>query len=522
LPSPGSQDFDDLWSDSYGQCALGVSAESSGKMHTPYIAFSSGRAADSSLGLFYSLIGLCANVGHDSLDSILDGTNDGVFPAGDTTPVTTQPYSLPSCLKRWKKESCGVGLPRFGVGSGLGLELFHRREAGLRKRESSCRHVAVLFAEFDWQGCSGSMLMIFCRQLVATAVSQSSAVDDRDCLIHAAGGTLHSVYAPNPSPQQALRRRCYGRRVPVPFRACLPNLHKSARLHDQGQLRKQSRPWDGSSTGDTLGLRIHQRDSYSTTTLSCYHHQNNEADRPPRLSTLTHKLTIQSLLLTAAMTCPISRTKSMAVDHGRPAVELYTNTCMYKSETRIKIGGKAQIKVVAIRFSTNQGAHSGTSLTPSLREALTWYFGSLVTISGFMLLSVTLSIGAGNTFESCSVGLTRGFKGCCLLSKTRLYAHAWVTVQYPLSGLRQSPRWCMLRSMPVSDSDVWFESSLYRQGSMLVEHMLLGIAASSAAARAPSPKHVVVLTTAAIRSLFSNINFPMTGASQGSIPFCLG
>jgi hypothetical protein len=51
--------------------------------HTPYIAFSSGRAADSSLGLFYSLIGLCANVGHDSLDSILDGTDDGVFPAGD-------------------------------------------------------------------------------------------------------------------------------------------------------------------------------------------------------------------------------------------------------------------------------------------------------------------------------------------------------------------------------------------------------------------------------------------------------
>jgi hypothetical protein len=42
------------------------------------------------------------------------------------------------------------------------------------------------------------------------------------------------------------------------------------------------------------------------------------------------------------------------------------------------------------------------------------------------------------------------------------------------------------------------------------------------AARAPSPKHVLVLTTAAIRSLFSNINFPMTGASQGSIPFFLG
>jgi hypothetical protein len=32
------------------------------------------------------------------------------------------------------------------VGSGVGLELFHRREEGLRKRESSCRHVAVLFA----------------------------------------------------------------------------------------------------------------------------------------------------------------------------------------------------------------------------------------------------------------------------------------------------------------------------------------------------------------------------------------
>lgn len=29
-----------------------------------------------------------------------------------------------------------------------------------------------------------------------------------------------------------------------------------------------------------------------------------------------------------------------------------------------------------MRFSTNQGAHSETSLTPSLREALTWYFGT--------------------------------------------------------------------------------------------------------------------------------------------------
>lgn len=33
---------------------------------------------------------------------------------------------------------------------------------------------------------------------------------------------------------------------------------------------------------------------------------------------------------------------------------------------------------------------------------------------------------------------------------------------------------------------------------MVVEHTLLGIAAPSASARAPSPKHVVVLTTAAI------------------------
>lgn len=93
--------------------------------------------------------------------------------------------------------------------------------------------------------------------------------------------------------------------------------------------------------------------------------------------------------------------------------------------------------------------------------------------------------------------------------------------------------------MLVSDSNFWFELSLYRLAidmarlldrynawswctclrSMLVEFMLLGIAASSAAARGPSPKHVLVLTTAAIRSLFSNIIFPMTGASQGSIPF---
>lgn len=62
--------------------------------------------------------------------------------------------------------------------------------------------------------------------------------------------------------------------------------------------------------------------------------------------------------------------------------------------------------------------------------------------------------------------------------------------------------------MLVSDSDVWFESSLYRLAidkarpldrynawswctclqSMLVEFMLLGIAASSAAARAPKSK----------------------------------
>lgn len=52
--------------------------------HAPYIAFSSGRAADSSLGLFYNLVGLCANVGHDGLYSILDGADDGVFPASDT------------------------------------------------------------------------------------------------------------------------------------------------------------------------------------------------------------------------------------------------------------------------------------------------------------------------------------------------------------------------------------------------------------------------------------------------------
>jgi hypothetical protein len=68
-----------------------------------------------------------------------------------------------------------------------------------------------------------------------------------------------------------------------------------------------------------------------------------------------------------------------------------------------------------VRFSTNQGAHSEASLTPSLREALTRYFGTcekdnnaldmlwlfshntLAYIRvvgdnlGFMLLSVTLS-----------------------------------------------------------------------------------------------------------------------------------
>lgn len=49
----------------------------------PYIAFPSGRAADSSLDLFYNVVGLCANIGHDSLDGILDGSNNGMFPAGD-------------------------------------------------------------------------------------------------------------------------------------------------------------------------------------------------------------------------------------------------------------------------------------------------------------------------------------------------------------------------------------------------------------------------------------------------------
>jgi hypothetical protein len=38
------------------------------------------------------------------------------------------------------------------------------------------------------------MLMIFCRQIVATAVSQSSAVDDRDCLIHAAGDGRQNLF----------------------------------------------------------------------------------------------------------------------------------------------------------------------------------------------------------------------------------------------------------------------------------------------------------------------------------------
>ncbi|KAH0358166.1 hypothetical protein KCU83_g51, partial [Aureobasidium melanogenum] len=242
----GSQDFDDLWGDSYGQCAFGVSAESGGKMHAPYIAFPSGRAADSSLGLFYSIVGLCANVGHDSLDSILDGTDDGVFPAGDAIGAEgsdsqeAEGKIQSRQSKRWKKESCGVGLPRFGPVE-LSSRLWSPNLTGKVVRmggEAACRGAGDL------------------------AFHESS--DSPACAIVAA---LYS------------------------FKTYVP------------------------------------------------------------------------------------------VDHGRPAVELYTNTCMYnKSETESsehlsKIGGKAQIKVFAIRFSTNQGAHSGTSLTPSLRE-VTWYFGT--------------------------------------------------------------------------------------------------------------------------------------------------
>ena len=55
----------------------------------PYIAFPSGRAADSSLDLFYNLVGLCTNIWHDSLDGILNGPDNGMFPAGDA--VRTEP-----------------------------------------------------------------------------------------------------------------------------------------------------------------------------------------------------------------------------------------------------------------------------------------------------------------------------------------------------------------------------------------------------------------------------------------------
>jgi hypothetical protein len=49
----------------------------------PYITFPSGGAADSSLNLVYNLIGLCADVRHDSLDGVLDGSHNGMFPVGN-------------------------------------------------------------------------------------------------------------------------------------------------------------------------------------------------------------------------------------------------------------------------------------------------------------------------------------------------------------------------------------------------------------------------------------------------------
>jgi hypothetical protein len=55
----------------------------------PYITFPSGRTTDSSLDLVYNFVGLCADLGHDSLDGILDGANNGVFPAGDAIRTKT-------------------------------------------------------------------------------------------------------------------------------------------------------------------------------------------------------------------------------------------------------------------------------------------------------------------------------------------------------------------------------------------------------------------------------------------------
>lgn len=56
---------------------------------TPYITFPGGRTANSSLDLFYNVVGLCANVGHDGLESILDGSDNGMFPAGNAVGAET-------------------------------------------------------------------------------------------------------------------------------------------------------------------------------------------------------------------------------------------------------------------------------------------------------------------------------------------------------------------------------------------------------------------------------------------------